>query len=188
MLSLNDLKPGTLFVMEGDPWNVIEAKFVKMAQSTGHLEIKIKNLRSGIVLNRSLKQSDRFQEADIEYQRAAFIYAHRGKYYFSFENNTKQRFELNENQLGENKFYITPGVKIEALKFNGEIIGIKLPVKVDLKVEQAPPWIKGNTASAGQKTVTTQTGLKVQVPPFIETGAVIKVNTSTGQYVERVQK
>ena len=188
MLSLSDLKVGTVFVMDEDPWQVLEASFVKKAQRTGHVEAKIRNLRSGNVLVRSFKQADRFEEADVQKTKVVFIYGHRGKFVFTYEASPGERFELDEAQVGEGKWYLTPNLVVEALRFDGAVIGILLPPKVNFKVTEASPWTKGDTASGGAKMVTVETGLKVRTPHFIEEGNVIRVNTQTGDYAERVEK
>lgn len=188
MLSLGELKIGTVFVMDDDPWQVLEAHFVKKAQRTGHLETKIRNLKNGSVLTRSFKQADRFAEADIEKVKAMFIYRHRGKYVFAFTENPRERFELSEDLLDEDRWYLTPNLAVEALRFGNAFIGINVPPKVDVKVTEAAPWMKGDTATGGSKIVVTETGLKIRTPHFIETGNIIRVNTKTGEYAERVGK
>jgi len=188
MLTLSDLKVGIFFVMEDDPWQVLDAKFVKMAQRTGHLEAKIRNLRTGIVLTRSFKQADKFGEADLSHIRANFVFSHREKYVFAEAGNPKQRIELSQEHVGDTKFYLTPNLTVDILRFEDAILGIQLPPKVDLRVTEAPPWAKGDTATGGTKTVMTESGLSVRTPHFIETGATIKVNTKTGEYVGRVEK
>lgn len=188
MLSLSDLKPGVFFVADGDPWQVLESTFVKMAQRTGHVEAKIRNLRTGNVLTRSFKQSDRVEEAEISRARVDFIYTHRNKYVFTFPEDIKKRFELDAEHLGDNRWYLVPELQVHALMFDDQILGIELPPKVDLKVTEATPWIKGDTASGGTKTVTVETGLTVKVPHFITQNSVVRVNTKTGEYVERVEK
>lgn len=186
MLTLSDLKVGTFFVMDDDPWQILEAKFVKMAQRTGHLEAKIRNLKTGIVLTRSFKQADRFEEADLELVHVLFVYGHRGKYVFTYVDKSKERFELTQEKLGDVISYLVPNLPVDALRFDGNIIGITLPPKVDMKVTEATPWVKGDTATGGAKTVVTETGLRVRTPHFIEMGSRIRVNTKTGDYVERV--
>lgn len=188
MLTLSELKVGTIFVMDGEPWQVLEASFVKKAQRTGHVEAKIRNIKNGNVLTRSFKQADRFDEADVSKVKAMFVYGHRGKYVFSYEADPRERFELFEEQLGDTKWYLTPNLPVEALRFDGAIIGIILPPKVNVRVAEAAPWVKGDTATGGAKMVIVETGLRVRTPHFIEEGNVIRVNTQTGEYAERVEK
>lgn len=186
MLGPHDLRIGTIFVMDNDPWKVLEASFIKQAQRTGHVGAKIRNLRSGNVLTRSFKQADRFEEADITKSPATFIYAHRAAYVFSNAQDPRERFELNETQLGDQAKYLAKNLSVETLRFEGKIIGINLPPKVDMNVSEAAPWVRGDTASGGTKNVVTETGLVVKTPHFIEIGDTIRVNTQTGTYAERV--
>ena len=186
MLGLNDLTNGTIFVMDEEPWQVLDTQFVKMAQRTGHLQAKIKNLKTGAVLNRSFKQADRFEEADLENVKCLFVFNHRGRYVFS-EIANKNRFEFTEEQLGDNKFYLKPNLELIATRFDGNFIAINVPPKVDLKVVDAPPGVKGNTASGATKIVVCETGLKLTVPLFIEQDEIVRVSTKTGEYVERAK-
>lgn len=186
MLTISDFKVGTIFIMEGDPWKVVDAHFVKMAQSTGVLQVKIKNLKTGVVISDTFKQADKFEEAEIMRVRAKFIYGHRGKYVFAEAANPSKRLEFVEEQIGDDRLYLAPNQEITALKFGEQIIAIELPPKVDLTVVEAPPSEKGDTATGGRKTVVCETGLKVSAPLFIKQGDVIRVNTKTGEYAERV--
>jgi len=187
MLSNFELRVGTTFVMDGAPWVVLEAQFVKKAQATGQMQARIRNLRTGNVLERSFKQADKFEEAEITKMPSSFIYAHREKYVFVERANPKNRFELSKQQIEDAKFYLVPHVEVTALLFNGEIMNVELPAKVDLTVVEAPPSEKGDTATGGKKAVAVETGLKVNTPLFIKQGDVIRVNTKTGEYVERAK-
>lgn len=187
MLGISDLKIGTNFVMDDAPYEVLEAKHVMLGRGKGHLEVRIRNLKTGSVLSRSFKPSDAFAEADLVRARAKFIYANRGKYVFAEADSPAKRFEFTEEQLGEDRFFLVPHLAVDVLRFDDEIIHIQLPPKVDVKVVNAPPSERGNTAQGGKKPVVCETGLKVQAPFFIETGEVIRVNTKTGEYVERVK-
>ena len=186
MLGLSDLKVGTVFVLNGEPWQVLETQFVKMAQRTGHVQAKIRNLKTGAVLNRSFKQADRVEEADVENVKCMFVYAHRGRYVFTEIANTKNRFEFTEEQLGDDRYYLRPNLELVALRFDGQFMAIILPPKVDLKVVEAAPGVRGNTAQGATKTVKLESGLEVTVPLFIEQDEIIRVNTKSGEYVERV--
>ncbi|OHA47078.1 MAG: hypothetical protein A3A80_01495 [Candidatus Terrybacteria bacterium RIFCSPLOWO2_01_FULL_44_24] len=187
MLGHTDLTVGTVFVMDGDPWQVMETQFVKMAQRTGHVQAKIKNLRTGSMLSRAFKQADRFEEADLETIKSMFVFAHRGKYVFAEIANPKNRFEFTEEQVGDNKYYLKNNLEVGAMKFQGQFIGIIVPPKVDLKVTEAAPGVRGNSAQGGTKTVVCESGLELTTPLFIEEGDIIRVNTKTGEYVERAK-
>lgn len=188
MLSINDLKVGTYIVYENTPYEVLEAQHLHIGRGSSSIQTKLKNLKTGQVLSRNFKPADQFPEADIEKQKVKYLYHHRDEYWFSEESNPKNRFQLNEEQLGEIIHFLKPNTTVEALNFDGIIITVTLPIKMDFKVTEAPPAIRGNTAQGGTKTVTIETGAKITAPLFINEGDIIKINTQTGEYVERVEK
>ena len=183
-----DLKPGTYIIVDGQPCVVLEYEFVRMQQRKPVVKTKLRNIISGSVSERSFQPSDDIKEAEVEKQKAQFLYSHRGEFWFSEVGNPKNRFNLKEELIGQAKDFLKPNLEISASIFNGQIIGIELPVKVDYKVIEAPPAIKGNTAQGGTKTVVIETGIKVAAPLFIKERDIIRINTSTGQYVERTTK
>jgi elongation factor P len=119
---------------------------------------------------------------------ATFIYHNRGQYWFNDKGNPKNRFFLTEEVIGNAGQFLKAATEVKAFKFKGKIINIELPIKVDLKVTEAPPAVRGDTAQGGTKTVTLETGAKVNVPLFINEGDIIRVNTASGEYTERVEK
>lgn len=188
MLSYTDLKPGIVFIKDGQPYTVLDYQHVKKQRGKPIVQIKIKNLISGKVADYTAHQNDKFEEAEIKKEPAKFIYSHRGEFWFRDPKDPSQRFSMKENKVGEKQYYLKENLEISIIKLKGEIIDLELPVKVDLKITEAPPNIKGNTAEGGTKTVITETGLKVKAPIFIERGDVIRINTQTGEYTERVEK
>jgi len=188
MLGMNDLKIGTYFILDGQPYEVLESHHLKMQQRRPVLQTKIKNLINGKVLERNFQQSDTFEEANIQKEKVKYIYNHRGQYWFNYENDPSKRFNLTTDILGDAINYLKPNTVLDALLFNSEIININLPIKMDFKVIEAPPAIRGNTAQGGNKQVTIESGAKINVPLFINEGDVVRINTKTGEYVERVLK
>jgi elongation factor P len=188
MLTINDLKIGVVFLYNNQPYKVLEASHLKKAQSAGMMQVKIKNLITGNVLATTLKSSDRFEEADVSRETFTFLYEHRGQFWFAKPNQPKQRFFLTEEQITENRLYLKKNTELQILFFKGKPIGIELPIKMDFVVIEAPPGIKGDTAQGNTKMVTIETGAGVRVPLFIQAGDVIRINTETGEYVERVEK
>lgn len=188
MLSYNELKVGILFIKDGEPYEVLEYAFVRMQQRKPVVQLKIKNLISGKMLNYTAHQNESFEEAEIEVMPVKFIYEHRDEFWFSEPQNPKNRFSLKEDVIGEAARYLKSNIEVKAFKFREKIINVELPIKVDLKVMEAPPAIRGDTAQGGTKTVTLETGAKVNVPLFINEGDVIRINTQSGEYVERVEK
>ena len=117
-----------------------------------------------------------------------YLYGHRGEHWFCYPKDPSKRFQISEEKLGAQVLYLKPNMILVALTFEDNIVGTKLPIKAEYKVMDAPPAIKGDTASGGNKTVTLESGAKVNVPLFISTGDTVRVNTETGSYVERVEK
>jgi elongation factor P len=187
-ISVNDLKPKLFFIYEDQPYVVLETHHLKMQQRRPTVQTKMRNIINGKILERNFAQSDSFEEADIERKKVKFLYNHREQYWFSEENNPSNRFELSKELLGDSIKYLKPNIIIDAILFQGKIVNIELPIKLDLKVTEAPPAIKGNTAQGGLKQVKLETGATISVPLFINQGDVIKVNTESGEYAERSTK
>ena len=188
MLSYTDLKKGVIFVLDGEPYQVLDSNFMRMQQRKAVMQTKIRNLVSGKVIDRNWQASDEFEEADILKKEALFIYASHGEYWFHEPGNLKNRFSFKEDALGEKRHYLKSQTTITTLWFNGKIMSVELPIKMDFEVIEAPPAIKGATAAGGTKPTMIEGGAKVNVPLFINTGDVIRINTETGEYVERVEK
>lgn len=186
MLSYTDLKKGTIFIYKNNPYIVLEYNLIKRAGGQAVVKVKIKNLISGEFLTQTFHASDEFEEAEIEKTDAEFIYSHRGRYVFCEKGNKANRFELDENIIGDAKKFLKTGMDVKAIKFNNNIVGVELPIKVQLKVVSAPPGIKGDRAQGGTKQVEIETGATINVPLFVEEGDVIEINTETGEYIRRV--
>lgn len=188
MLSYSDLKPGTVFLLDGQPYIVLEFAFLRMQQRKPVAQTKIKNLISSKIISRNFQPNETFEEAEIIYRDVKFLFAHRGKYVFCEKDNPSKRFELEEEQVGDLKIYLKPNVEVEIIEFEEKIISINLPIKMDFKVIEAPPGIKGDTAQGGTKAVKIETGATINAPLFIEEGDIIRINTQTGLYYERAEK
>ena len=150
------------------------------------MQSKIKDLRTGKVLDKTFKSSDAIEEAEIERRDAVFIYERNGEYWFNELGNPSARFALSGGVIGSQAQFLKSKMEIKAFIFKGDIINIELPIKADYKVIEAPPSIKGNTSSGGSKLVTIEGGAKINTPLFVEEGDTIRVNTETGEYTERV--
>ena len=185
-LAYTDLTKGTLFVMDGSPYEVLESHFLRMQQRKAVVQTRIRNLITGKILDRNFQPSDSFDEAEIEKKNAVFIYVSKDQYWFHEEGNSKNRFFLEDELLGDRGKFLKPNIKVTTWLFNEKVIRIELPVKMDFKVIEAPPSIKGNTAQGGTKSVTIEGGAKINAPLFINEGDTVRVNTETGLYVERV--
>lgn len=188
MLSMNDLKPGIFFIYEGQPHQVLSSHHLKMQQRRPVMQTKIKNLINGKIIEKNFQQSDKLTEAEINKKEVKFLYNHKGEFWFHEKDNPSVRFSLEEEFIGNLVKFLKPNILVQALTFADEIINIELPIKIDFKVIEAPPAIKGDTASGGVKQVTIETGARINVPLFINNGNIIRINTHTGEYAERVSK
>lgn len=186
MLSYTDIKSKIVIVLDGDPYEVLSTSgVVKKQRQKPHLGAKLRNLKTGAVVERTFTQADKVEEAELQTREMKFVYANRGAAVFTPSNEPGKRSELDEELLGDSLNYITEGSTVTMRIFDDEIIGVKLPIKVELKVKEAPPNIRGNTSAGGNKVVVLETGLKITTPLFVEVGDTIVVNTETGQYVSR---
>jgi len=188
MLSYFDLRKGVRFILNGEPFEVLEFQQIGKAQNVFVARTKIKNLISGKVFERNFHQDDVFEEVEIEKIKVKFIYSRRGKFYFSETENPRNRFELEEEKIGQGAKFLKSNLILDGLKFKGKIINVSLPIKIQLRVTEAPPGIKGDRSQAGTKQVTLETGVKINAPLFVETGDLIEINTENGEYVRRIEE
>ncbi len=185
-LAYTDLTKGVLFIMDGSPYEVLETHFLRMQQRKAVVQTRIRNLITGKLLDRNFQASDSFEEAEIERKNAIFIYQTKGEYWFHADGDPKARFSLAQDLVGEQGQFLKPNTKVMTVVFNEKVIRVEIPIKMEFKVTEAPPSIKGNTAQGGTKVVTIEGGAKISAPLFINEGEMIRVNTQTGEYVERV--
>ncbi len=187
-LSMNEVKNGSLIVIDGQPYSVLRVEHSHIGRGGSNVTAKIKNLKTGKVLERTFKPSDEFEEADVEKMKSRFLYVSRGQYWFDEIANPKNRFSLSEEALIDAAQFLKPNLDVLAIKFASQIIAIEPPIKVDYVVKDAPPAVRGNTAQGGTKIAVLETGAEISVPLFINEGDVVRVNTLTGEYAERVEK
>jgi len=184
MLSLSEIKTGKNIVLNEYPYSVLYHEHSKTGRAGSVLRTKLKNLITGAILEKTFQGADQVSEAEVEKTKAQFIYKEGPDYYF-MDSETYEQFSLSEEALGNSVNYIKEAVEVTLLNFNGSAINIELPIKIKLKVTEAPPGVKGNTVSTGGKIVTLETGLKISTPLFIKVGDEIIVNTEKGEYVSR---
>lgn len=188
MLNYNELTPGTYVVLDGDPFVVTASHVFRKQQRKPVNQTKLRNLITGKVTERSFHQAETIEEAHIEEQAFVYIYSRNGEMWFHKAGNPKERINLTEELIGDQKRFMKENMEVVALIFREKIIGVRIPIKMDLKVTEAPPSIKGDTAQGGNKQVTLETGAVVGAPLFVNTGDILRINTETGEYVERVEK
>ncbi len=188
MLTHTDLKKGTQFIYEDQPWEVVEALLVKMAQRRPVVQTKIRNLLNGSVQEKNFQQGDVFDEAELVRKSIKFLYSTKGQYFFCDEKDPSKRFSFTEEQLGAQAKFFKPNSLVEGILFNDKIITVKSPIKVTLKVKESAPGVKGDRAQGGTKEAVLESGAVIQVPLFIEEGDLIEINTELGQYVKRANE
>ena len=186
MLEYNEILPHKFIVMDGAPYEVLDAHIFRMQQRKPVNQTKLKNLITGKVTEATFHQQDKMPEAEIEERDVKYLYTNKGEYWFCEANDPSKRFKLEAAILGNGIQFIKPNSMVKAIIFNDKIFGVKLPIKVELKVKEAPPAVKGDTAKGGNKQITMETGAVINAPLFINEGEIIRVNTETGEYVERV--
>ena len=186
MLTHTDLKKGVEFIYQDQPWLVLEAQLSKMAQRRPVIQSKIKNLIDGRVQEINFQQGDMFQEADLQKKEIKFLYQTKGQYFFCEINDPSKRFFFTEEQIGTQAKFLRPNEIVIGIVFGGKIINFKLPIKVQLKVKESAPGVKGDRAQGGTKEAVLESGAVMQVPLFIEEGDVIEINTESEEYVKRV--
>jgi elongation factor P len=184
MLNLSDIKAGKNIVLDGTPYAVLYHEQSKTGRAGSVLRTRIKNLVTGSVLEKTFQGADQVNEADVAKGKAQFLYKE-GIGYAFMDNETYEQFTLPTESLGNATDYLIEGTEITVLYFNGNPINIELPIKMKLKVVEAPPGIKGNTVSTGGKMVKLETGLSVSAPLFVNEGDTLIINTEKGEYVSR---
>lgn len=187
MLGLNEIKTGKTIIQSGEPYVVLFDQHSKMGRAGAVLRTKLKNLLTGAVINKTFQGADKVEAAHIEKQKAQYLYNDSSDYYF-MNNSSYEQFALSSEVIGDSKLYLKEGIEIDILYFNGAPINIQLPIKMEFEVVEAPPAVRGNTVDGGTKQVTLENDIKVNVPLFINTGDIVRINTDTGQYAERVSK
>ncbi|MCA9355339.1 elongation factor P [Candidatus Kaiserbacteria bacterium] len=187
-IEYSNVTPKKTVTMNGDPYLVLSSNIAKKDRQKASNNVRMKNLRTGQVIEKTLHQSDVLEEADISKKEVKYLYENRGEYWFCEPNNPSARFHLSSEVVGHLNNFVPENSLVEAVVFNDKIMSITTPIKVELKVVESPDAVKGNTSSGATKEVTLSTGFVLQVPQFINKGDVIAVNTDTGEYSARVDK
>ena len=184
MISTNDLKNGITIQVDGEIFVVMETQHVKRGKGAAIVKAKLKNLRSGAIFEKTFNAGVKVETARIEKQLMQYLYSMSDEYYF-MNMETYEQISLTKDHLGDGVNYLIENAEVYITSFEGEVIGIDLPDKINLKVTHTEPAVKGNTTNNALKDATVETGLLVRVPLFIEEGETIVVSTSDGKYVSR---
>jgi elongation factor P len=184
--TLNDIKKGINILYENEPYTVMEANFVRMQQRKPVMQTKLKNLLNGKMAQVNFHPGDRIEEADLMRKKVDYLYNEGDNYNFMSQDDFEQ-FILPKESLGDKIGFMKEGDKVDALYFNGNAVSISLQPKVELKIVSAPEGVKGDSAQGRvTKLAELETGISINVPLFVKEGDIIRINTDTGDYVERV--
>ena len=186
LLEYSEITEKKYIVLDGAPYEVISSHVFRKQQRKPVNATKLKNLMTGKVTEYSFHQSEKIEEAEIDSREVKYLYNNRGEWCFADPTNPSKRFKFTEEQVGQQGRFLKPNSTITQLLFKEAPMGFKFPIVAELKVIEAPPGIKGDTATGGQKVVTLETGTTISVPLFVNEGDIIKINTETGEYRERV--
>jgi elongation factor P len=183
----SDLRKGLKIEYEGDPYIVVQFDFVKPGKGQALYKCRLKNLLTGIQFDRTFRSGEKFGEPNIEEKEMEFLYREASSFCFMNTATYEQDF-VSEEQVGEAKNFIKENTVCQVLFYKERPIGISIPTFMNLRVVKADPWVKGDTASGDSKPATLETGYVLQVPTFVEEGQLLKIDTRTGAYVERVKE
>ena len=185
MLSTTDFRKGLKLMVEGQPCVIIEFQHVKPGKGSAFVRTKYRNILTGNVNEKNFRSGDKFEKPDLEEKEMQYLYEDSGNYYF-MDNSTYEQTFVPKDALGDAVNYLKENITCSLLFFEGRVIGIDLPNAVELQVTKCDPGVKGDTVSGATKPATLETGYTVNVPLFINEGDVLKIDTRTGAYLERV--
>ena len=185
MISTGELKKGVAIELDGELWQILDYHHIKMGRGSAQVRITLRNIKRGQTVERSFQAGTKWPRASMEKRPVQFLY-HEGSDYHFMDTDTYDQFVLTTEQLGEAAPYMKDGMTLDRTSYQGETIGVELPVTVDLKVRETEPGFAGDTQTGARKPATTETGLVVTVPIFVEEGDTIRVDTRTGEYQTRV--
>lgn len=184
MISTNDFRTGTTVEIDGGAWQVVDFQHVKPGKGAAFVRAKLKNLKTGAVVERTFNAGEKLPKAHVENRPMQYLYENDGLYNF-MDNETFEQIELTKEQLGNGINFLKENMNIGVSFFQGNIIGIEMPNSVELEVVETEPGIRGDTATGGTKPAKLETGYTVRVPLFIEIGEVLRIDTRSGDYIER---
>lgn len=190
-LEYSEIREKKIIIYDGEPCEVIESHVARTQQRKPQNQVKLKTLISGKTINATFHVSESADEADIDKKEISFLYSNKGEYWFCDPNDKSKRFKLDVALIGEGSKFLKQNSNVTALVWTNDdeeekIIKLSLPIKMNFKVKEAPPAVRGDTSKGGMKIITLENGATLNAPMFIADGDVISVNTETGEYVERV--
>lgn len=185
MISTGDLKKGVVIETDNQLFQVLDYQHLKIGRGSAQVRMRLRNIRTGAVVDRTVQAGERWPRARIEQRSVQYLYEDPPNYVF-MDQETYDQITLSREQLGDAANYLTDGLQLEVLMHESEPIGVELPITVELRVAQADPGLRGDTATGGTKPATLESGLVVNVPLFVNQGEVVRVDTRSGSYIERV--
>ena len=185
MISTGELKKGVTIELDGELWQILDYHHLKIGRGSAQVRITLRNVKRGQTVERSFQAGTKWPRATMEKRPVQYLYRDGDDYHF-MDTDTYDQFHLTGDQLGETAMYLKDGMTLDRTSYQGETIGVELPVTVDLSVADTEPGFAGDTQTGARKPATTETGLVVQVPIFVESGDTIRIDTRTGEYQTRV--
>jgi elongation factor P len=185
VISAGELRKGIALEIDGELWQVLDYHHIKIGRGSAQVRIKLRNIKRGQTVERSFQAGEKWPRAFLDKRQVQFLYRDGAEYHF-MDTESYEQFTMSAGQLGEAASYLTDGMLLDRTTYESETIGVELPVTVDLRVADTEPGYAGDTQSGARKPATTETGLVLQVPLFINAGDVIRIDTRTGEYQTRV--
>jgi len=185
MFDAGELRKGITIEMDGGLYRIVDYQHIKIGRGSAQVRLKLKDLRAGHTIERTFQASERFNRARLERRNVQYLYNESGLYYF-MDNESFEQTPISADLLGDALNYLKEDMSIDMLTYQDEPVGVEMPVAVGLKVVETGPGFKGDTATAGNKPATLETGIVIQVPMFINNDDIVKVDTRTGEYLERI--
>ena len=186
MISTGDVRKGVIIELDGQLMKVLDWTHIKMARGSAQVRMKLQNVRKGDIVERTFQAGTRWPRARVEQRKAQYLYSDGSSYHF-MDTETYDQFAISDRMLGDDARFLLDNTEVFVSSHDGEVLGVDLPVTVDLRVTQTEPGFAGDTATGAKKAATVETGLVVQVPLFVTEGDVLRIDTRTGEYVTRVQ-
>jgi elongation factor P len=187
MYTASDLRKGLKVAIDNEPYIVTAFEFSKPGKGQALYRTKLKNMITGLTIDRTYREGDNFEPASLEERVMQYLYKEGDHYYF-MDNQTYEQTIINEDALGEAKNYLIDNLNVKVLMFREKAIGVDLPNFVNLRVIKTEMWVKGDTSKADYKPATVETGYELRIPPFVQDGELITIDTRTGEYSTRVKE
>ena len=185
MISTGELRKGVAIELDGDLWQILDYHHIKMGRGSAQVRIKLRNIKRGQTIERTFQAGEKWPRAQLDRRPVQFLYRDGDEFHF-MDTDTYDQFALRAEQLDDAVNYLKDGMTLDRTAYQGETIGVELPVSVDLRVDSTEPGFAGDTAQGARKPARLESGLVVQVPLFVEEGDTVRVDTRTGEYLTRV--